>query len=188
MSARFPSAFQLRRFQAATEGIVNAGVPHVRPTPTDAERGVTLLEVLVAIFVNGVGLLALLTLFPLGALEMAAAIKDDRAGVIAAEAARFSQAGEKVVLDTVDFAHESWLTGAVDPQRARALADELDQLTAQALAIELQIDDLESALPSPQVQRYTAPLETEIRAIARRIRRIVRLIDLGLGQPNPSDQ
>src|SRR5260370_9615034 len=38
----------------------------------------TLTEVLVAIFVMAIGLLALLTLFPLGALSMAQAIKDDR--------------------------------------------------------------------------------------------------------------
>jgi hypothetical protein len=40
--------------------------------------GATLTEVLVAIFVMAIGLLALLTLFPLGALSMAQAIKDDR--------------------------------------------------------------------------------------------------------------
>src|SRR5262249_53532545 len=43
-------------------------------------RGISLVEVLVAIFVMGIGLMALLTLFPLGALEMAQAIKDDRCG------------------------------------------------------------------------------------------------------------
>src|SRR5205085_11693322 len=41
-------------------------------------RGATLIEVLVAIFVMGIGLIALLTLFPLGALRMAQAIQDDR--------------------------------------------------------------------------------------------------------------
>jgi hypothetical protein len=40
--------------------------------------GVTLTEVLVAIFVMALGLLALLTLFPLGAIQMAQALKDDR--------------------------------------------------------------------------------------------------------------
>ena len=44
--------------------------------------GVTLVEVLVAIAITGIGLLALLTLFPLGALEMAQSIEDDRAGHI----------------------------------------------------------------------------------------------------------
>ena len=42
-------------------------------------RGVTLTEVLVAIFIASLGLLALLALFPLGALSMAEAIRDDRA-------------------------------------------------------------------------------------------------------------
>lgn len=46
-------------------------------------KGVTLIEVLAAIFITGVGLLALLTLFPLGAIEMAQAIQDDRTGHIA---------------------------------------------------------------------------------------------------------
>ncbi len=41
--------------------------------------GATLLEVLVAIFIMGIGLIALLVLFPLGALTMAKAIRDERA-------------------------------------------------------------------------------------------------------------
>jgi len=49
--------------------------------------GVTLVEVLVAIMITGIGLLALLTLFPLGALEMAQSFKDDRCGHIKHSAA-----------------------------------------------------------------------------------------------------
>lgn len=52
--------------------------------------GATLIEVLVAIFVMGIGLLALLTLFPLGALTMAGAIQSDRcaqAGISATDIA-----------------------------------------------------------------------------------------------------
>src|SRR5438477_10666450 len=48
--------------------------------------GVTLIEVLVAIFVTALGLLALLALFPLGAVNMAHAIKDTRTAHAAAEA------------------------------------------------------------------------------------------------------
>jgi hypothetical protein len=48
--------------------------------------GATLVEVLVAIFVMGIGLLALLALFPLGVLSMAQAIQDDRATHSAADA------------------------------------------------------------------------------------------------------
>jgi prepilin-type N-terminal cleavage/methylation domain-containing protein len=53
--------------------------------------GVTLVEVLVAIFVMGIGLLALLTLFPLGALSMAQAIRDDRCAHCAANAFAFAE-------------------------------------------------------------------------------------------------
>jgi hypothetical protein len=45
-----------------------------------------LLEVVLALFVMGIGLLALLTLFPLGALSMARALKDDRCATAAANA------------------------------------------------------------------------------------------------------
>jgi hypothetical protein len=42
-------------------------------------NAVTLIEVLVSIFITAIGLLALLALFPVGALSMAQAIKDNRA-------------------------------------------------------------------------------------------------------------
>jgi type II secretory pathway pseudopilin PulG len=48
--------------------------------------GITLVEVLVAIFVMGIGLMALLTLFPIGMLRMTQALRDGRS-VDAAEAA-----------------------------------------------------------------------------------------------------
>ncbi len=54
--------------------------------------GISLLEVLTAIFIMGVGMLALLTLFPLGALSMARAVRDDRAAHIAANAASLAVA------------------------------------------------------------------------------------------------
>lgn len=41
--------------------------------------GITLMEVLAAIFITAIGLLSLLVLFPVGALSMARAINDDRA-------------------------------------------------------------------------------------------------------------
>ena len=47
--------------------------------PNELRRsGVTLIEVLVAIFVAAIGLLALLALFPVGALSMRQALKDSR--------------------------------------------------------------------------------------------------------------
>jgi hypothetical protein len=52
----------------------------------------TLLEVLVAIFVAGVGMLALLVLFPLGAVHMAGSLRDDRCAQAAAQAAALANA------------------------------------------------------------------------------------------------
>lgn len=54
--------------------------------------GVTLVEVLVAIFVAGIGMLALLVLFPLGALNMAQAVRDDRAAQAGLQAAALANA------------------------------------------------------------------------------------------------
>jgi len=54
--------------------------------------GATLTEVLVAIFVMAIGLLALLTLFPLGALSMAQAIKDGRTAQAAKNAFAIAEA------------------------------------------------------------------------------------------------
>ena len=141
-------------------------------------EGVTLLEVLAAIFVMGIGLLALLTLFPVGALTMADAIEDSRAGAIAAQATAFSRAAEDLVARTQEFAHESLLKGSVDLDVATRLRDEYGQLALDATYIEIQIEDLQSSLPQPQVQRYTAPLLAQIRAIQRRIRPIHRMFSL----------
>ncbi len=54
--------------------------------------GTTLVEVLVAIFIMAIGLMTLLTLFPLGALSMSQAIKDTRTGHAAANAAALGEA------------------------------------------------------------------------------------------------
>jgi len=54
--------------------------------------GISLLEVLIAIFVMAIGMLALLTLFPVGALSMAQAIKDNRAAQSAMAADAYARA------------------------------------------------------------------------------------------------
>lgn len=69
--------------------------------------GVTLVEVLVAILLTAVGLLALLVLFPVGALNMAQAIKDDRTAHAAANANTIASA------NIWDVRHDSML--ATDP-------------------------------------------------------------------------
>src|SRR5690349_13186232 len=47
-------------------------------TTAARRRAVTLTEVLIAIFLMGIGLMAILSLFPLGAAQMAQALKDQR--------------------------------------------------------------------------------------------------------------
>jgi len=54
--------------------------------------GLTLVEVLVAIFVMGIGLLAIMTLFPLGIMNYSQAMQDDRAAIAAANAAAIANA------------------------------------------------------------------------------------------------
>ncbi len=54
--------------------------------------GVTLIEVLLAIFIMAIGLLALLTLFPVGAVSMAQAIRDDRVAQGAQQATAYANA------------------------------------------------------------------------------------------------
>jgi hypothetical protein len=56
--------------------------------------GITLLEVLSAIFITGIGLLSLLTLFPLGALKMLEAINDDRTALAGGNAKGIANAVE----------------------------------------------------------------------------------------------
>lgn len=53
--------------------------------------GLTLMEVLIAIFVMGIGMLALLTLFPVGAMRMDQAIKDEKAALAAANARAYAK-------------------------------------------------------------------------------------------------
>ena len=54
-------------------------------------RGVTLVEVLAAIFIMGIGLLALLTLFPLGALSMSNSVRDNNAAAAGSAALGIAQ-------------------------------------------------------------------------------------------------
>lgn len=58
----------------------------MRPPLRHRRPGTSLMEVLIAIFIMALGLMALLTLFPLGLLTMAAAIKDDQCARAAANA------------------------------------------------------------------------------------------------------
>src|SRR5437764_12387529 len=53
----------------------------MRLRSSNGRPGATLTEVLIAIFVLALGLMGVLSLFPLGAVRMAQAIKDDRTAI-----------------------------------------------------------------------------------------------------------
>ena len=61
----------------------------VRDRRPPVRRGVTLTEVLVAMFVMAIGMISLLTLFPLGAMQVGQALRDDRATQLARQADAF---------------------------------------------------------------------------------------------------
>ncbi len=65
-------------------------------------RGVTLIEVMIAIFVMGLGLLAILSLFPLGASQMAQALRDQRCAEAAANGGALSRVIWKQACDDVE--------------------------------------------------------------------------------------
>jgi type II secretory pathway pseudopilin PulG len=80
--------------------------------------GLSLVEVLAAIFIMGIGLVSIFTLFPYGALQMAAALKDDRTAQSAAAADAYMRTywKDRVVennLGTLQF--ESFYAAMDDP-------------------------------------------------------------------------
>jgi prepilin-type N-terminal cleavage/methylation domain-containing protein len=142
------------------------------------QSGITLIEVLVAIFVMGIGLLALLTLFPLGALEMAQAIKDERTGVVAANAVALSEAGKDLVSRTFDFVIASLSNGSADLQVVAQLSEAYDDLAVQAGHLEVELEELQSLFPPPIVQRHVTPLLAQVRSIKQRAGTLVKLLSL----------
>jgi Tfp pilus assembly protein PilV len=140
------------------------------------QTGATLVEVLVAIFAMAVGLLALLQLFPVGALEMARAINDDRTGAVAAEASALSRTGEDLVRRTTDFVANSLSKGSVDATIVAQLQLEYEDLAAQAANIQTDLRELETIYPPNQIQPHVRPLLAQIRQIEAHIDVIVRLL------------
>ena len=63
----------------------------MRASSNSLRKGLTLLEVLITIFVMGIGMLAVLTLFPLAAKKISASIDMDRASQMAANAAALAE-------------------------------------------------------------------------------------------------
>jgi hypothetical protein len=136
------------------------------------------LEVLTAILITGVGLLALLALFPLGALDMARNIKDDRAAAVAAEAAALGDAGEALLARTWDYVAASLSNGSADPKVAATLEAEAEALAVKAAQIEAQLRQLRPLAPNPPVVRQLDRLLRQIRTIKSELDRLAELFRL----------
>jgi hypothetical protein len=149
-----------------------------RPGQCTSELGTALIEVLVAIFVMGVGLLALLTLFPLGALEMAQAIKDDRTATVAANAAALGVAGEELVGRTATFVRDSLAAGSADPDAAVRLRRDYEAFALHAEDLEQQLLALQDVFAPEVIQRYVGPLVAEVREIRRRTYPVTVILSL----------
>ena len=133
--------------------------PHLQPV---GRRGYTLLEVLAAIFIMGVGLLAILTLFPVGALELARAIQDDRATAVAQRAVALSQAGQEVLARTRAFAFQSLIRGRADSKTAGILRRDYQQLLAESGEIEYQLGSLRTLISDPRHHRLLDTLLSQV--------------------------
>jgi hypothetical protein len=140
--------------------------------------GITLLEVLAAIFVMGVGLLALLALFPLGALSMAQAIKDDRAASVAADAETFSTAGEELVSRTGQFVVVSLVNGSADPKAATGLRKEYEALAVESADLEARIRELRPLAKTPKAKRLVEQTLAQIKAIKTSLDKLAELLQI----------
>jgi len=147
---------------------------------------VTLVEILIAIAILGVGLVKRLELFPVGALELAKAAKDDRAGTIAAEAADLSEAGQELLGQTSDFLEDAW-AGKIDGQEAAMLRDRYQDLADAATIIELQLLELRPSVPKPRVRPKVEVLLSQVRSIKRGLEGMSTLFGLLAEGTPPTD-
>ena len=93
----------LRRARGAIRSLPDATDNGQRTS--NGRRGLTLTEILIAIMIMGVGVLAILTLFPLGLMRMAQAVRASRSAMLS-ESASSDLAG-RGLLDKASFA-TSW--------------------------------------------------------------------------------
>lgn len=113
--------------------------------------GISLLEVLTAIFIMGIGMMALLTLFPAGALSMARAVRDDRAATIAANAAGIAAAFD-LRSDGAVVAALNNATYQPDYANAPGVPSNPVLVDPQIVAVSTLLDPYP---PSPGIQRIT---------------------------------
>ena len=118
---------------------LSRGIRRLPAARLGSEAGVTFVELLAALMAAGIGLLAILAIFPLGALEMARAIKDDRTAAVAAQARDLSETGEALLARTMGFVQVSMSKGSADPDQAGKLREEYEQLARESVEMEIAL-------------------------------------------------
>lgn len=128
-------------------------------TTRPGRRGVTLLEVLVAIFIAGVGLLSLLTLFPIGMTNMARAVNDDRSGHLKPLAVEIEKIRDDVVASS-----QAALADLLqrDTSRAAAHCQQFATHDAQLTAMIQTLDKIRPNLQDEKVRQLAERLSREL--------------------------
>jgi prepilin-type N-terminal cleavage/methylation domain-containing protein len=100
-----------------------------------SRRGVTLVEVLVSMFLLAIGLMGILALFPMGALQMAQAVKDERT----AQTAKIMEGHAKILW------RQAWLNAA--GPNAGELNDETNAANTGVLDVNPELIALDNTDP-----------------------------------------
>lgn len=163
--------------------VAQQGPGRTHPDGSPGRLGVTLLEVLIAIYIMGIGLLALLALFPLGMLSMAQAVQDDRVAVLAAESVALSETGADLISRTTQYVIISANAGSADPQTAAGLAAEFEDLEIWAADLERRLIDLKPLVQNRKLRKQFLASLAQVRGIQVIAGEVVELLQ-PLGDPN----
>ena len=137
-----------------------------------------MLEVLVSILITGIGLLALLSLFPLGALSMAQAINDDRESQLHDAAHALNEAAFRIenVVNLAGVTYRDWL------QRAGADSKELFTLRAILEVEQNQLWKMESEIRSrsPDLSERDRQLAGDVICLLQQARHLIAALQRNL--------
>ncbi|MGL6076440.1 MAG: type IV pilus modification PilV family protein [Fimbriiglobus sp.] len=136
--------------------------PHGR-----TRRGVSLTEVLVAMFVMAIGMISLMTLFPLGAMQVGQALRDDRTSQLARQADGYVRQWWRgtVVVDRFNQEHAFWTMD--DPnlrERRFAAAGPVECVLFEPPLYQLPTGSSLVGIPAPQAlaaDRYSPLMLTD---------------------------
>jgi|SRR5262245_14307801 len=160
--------------------------PGADPAGPSRRPGVTLLEVLVAIFITGIGLLALINLFSLAVLNMAQRVNDDRMGKIVLQTDALVAAADVLLPATGDFLAASLNQGSADPQAAGELRVGYEKLGDLAADLEARLKDIAPIVQDPVARkqlRIALDAIERIQAATAIMEELLTLLETGNVEP-----